>query len=414
MTDFNTPDHNGPDFSRPDFSTPSYATTTAALLDDASAASSPSSSGQPSATDSTPRPRRALALVAATGLVAGIVGGGVGAAAVALTDSPGATAAGASNGTTVQPVSLPAGSVARVAQDVLPSVVSIQFSSSAGAGEGSGVILTRDGKILTNNHVVEEAANGGSLTVTFNDGSTTSATIIGRDPSTDLAVIQAKSVQGLTPATLGSSADLQVGETVVAIGSPLGLSGTVTEGIVSALNRPVLPSGATGGSGAVLNAIQTDAAVNPGNSGGALVNLAGQVVGINSAIATLGASSGSQSGSIGLGFAIPIDQAKQVADQIMSGQAVQHARLGVTVENATGSELGARIGSVEAGSAAANAGLKAGDVVTQVDGQRIDSADALVAAVRSRAPGDQVTLTYVRGGTTATATVTLDSDTPTT
>jgi putative serine protease PepD len=351
-----------------------------------------------------------LVLVAATGLVAGIVGGGVGAAAVALTDSPGATAAGASTGAAAQNVSLPTGSVAKVAQQVLPSVVSIQFSSQAGSGEGSGIILSSDGKILTNNHVVEEAANGGSLTVTFNDGTSTSATIIGRDPSTDLAVIQAKGASGLTAARLGSSANLQVGQTVVAIGSPLGLSGTVTEGIVSALNRPVLPSGATGGSGAVLNAIQTDAAVNPGNSGGALVSLAGQVVGINSAIATLGASQGSQSGSIGLGFAIPIDQAKQIADQIMAGQTVQHAKLGVTVADAGGSVLGARIGSVESGSAAANAGVQSGDVVTAVDNQRIDSADALVAAIRSRAPGDQVTLTYVRNGNTATTTVTLASD----
>jgi putative serine protease PepD len=400
-----------PDFTTPDFT--SYASSTTALLDDA-AASSPSSMPEQPTTSSTPRARRTLVLVAATGLVAGIVGGGVGAAAVALGDSSNATAASATGAAAAQNVSLPTGSVAKVAQDVLPSVVSIQFTSTAGSGEGSGVILSSDGKILTNNHVVEAAANGGSLTVTFNDGTTASASIIGRDPSTDLAVIQAKGVSGLKPATLGSSADLQVGQSVVAIGSPLGLSGTVTEGIVSALNRPVLPSGENGSTGAVLNAIQTDAAVNPGNSGGALVNLAGQVVGINSAIASLGASSGGQSGSIGLGFAIPIDQAKQIADQIMNGGTVQHARLGVTVEDATGSILGAQLGTVESGSAAAKAGLQSGDVITAVGNERIDGADALVAAIRSRAPGDQVTLTYVRNGQTATTTVTLESDATTT
>jgi putative serine protease PepD len=402
-----------PDFTTPDFT--SYAASTTALLDDA-AASSPSSMSEQTTTSSTPRARRTLVLVAATGLVAGIVGGGVGAAAVALGDSSNATAASATGAASAQTVAanLPTGSVAKVAQDVLPSVVSIQFSSTAGSGEGSGVILSSGGLILTNNHVVEAAANGGSLTVTFNDGTTTSATIIGRDPSTDLAVIQAKGVSGLKAATLGSSADLQVGQSVVAIGSPLGLSGTVTEGIVSALNRPVLPSGESGSTGAVLNAIQTDAAVNPGNSGGALVDLAGQVVGINSAIASLGASSGGQSGSIGLGFAIPIDQAKQIADQIMNGGTVQHARLGVTVENATGSILGAQLGTVQSGSAAAKAGLQSGDVITAVGDERIDGADALVAAIRSRAPGDQVTLTYVRDGKTATTTVTLESDATTT
>jgi putative serine protease PepD len=412
MTD-TPPTNSTPDFPTPDFT--SYASSTTALLDDA-AASSPSSKPEQTTTSTTPRTRRTLVLVAATGLVAGIVGGGVGAAAVALGDSSNATAASATGAASAQTVAanLPTGSVAKVAQEVLPSVVSIQFSSSAGSGEGSGVILSSDGKILTNNHVVEAAANGGSLTVTFNDGTTASATIIGRDPSTDLAVIQAKGVSGLKPATLGSSADLQVGQSVVAIGSPLGLSGTVTEGIVSALNRPVLPSGENGSTGAVLNAIQTDAAVNPGNSGGALVNLAGQVVGINSAIASLGASSGGQSGSIGLGFAIPIDQAKQIADQIMTGGTVQHARLGVTVQDATGSILGAQLGTVQNGSAAAKAGLRSGDVVTAVGSERIDGADALVAAIRSRAPGDQVTLTYVRDGKTATTTVTLESDATTT
>jgi putative serine protease PepD len=310
-------------------------------------------------------------------------------------------------------VVLPTGSVAAVARNVLPSVVSIQFASPNGSGgEGSGVILTADGQILTNNHVVEGAANGGSLTVTLSDGSRVAATIVGRDPVTDLAVIQAKNVSGLTPATLGSSASLQVGQSVVAIGSPLGLAGTVTTGIVSAVDRPVVtsPETAAGGAGSVLDAIQTDAAINPGNSGGPLVNLRGQVVGINSAIASLGASGGGQSGSIGLGFSIPIDQAKAVAAQLVASGTAEHGRLGVTVENSPGNILGAKLGQVTPGSPAAAAGLKSGDVITGFGDQPIDSADALVAAVRSQQPGDQVKVTYVRGGQQATTMVTLGSD----
>ncbi|MFZ0325295.1 MAG: trypsin-like peptidase domain-containing protein [Actinomycetes bacterium] len=356
--------------------------------------------------------RRPIALVATTAVLAGLLGGAVGATAVAVTDNNSLTSPGSSTSSTTTNVVLPTGSVAAVARKVLPSVVSIQFTGASGSGEGSGVILTSDGRILTNNHVAQGAANGGSLTVTFHDGSQTSATIVGLDPTTDLAVIQADNVSGLTPATLGSSADLQVGESVVAIGSPLGLSGTVTTGIVSAKDRPVVTGGESGSSssGAVLNAIQTDAAINPGNSGGALVNLKGEVVGINSAIASLGASAGGQSGSIGLGFAIPIDQAKEIVSQLVSGQTVQHGRLGVTVGDSTGDVLGAQLGQVTAGSAAAKAGLRSGDVITGYDSQTIDSADALVAAVRSGQPGDQVTVTYVRNGATATTTVTLDSD----
>ena len=360
-----------------------------------------------------PPKRRPVALVATTAVLAGLLGGGVGAAAVVLTDNATTTSTGSTTSSTTTNVVLPSGSVAAVARDVLPSVVSIQFTGAAGSGEGSGVVLTSDGRILTNNHVVEGAADGGSLTITFRDGSQTSATIVGRDPATDLAVIQADNVSGLKAASLGSSADLQVGETVVAIGSPLGLSGTVTTGIVSAKDRPVATGGQAPGSdggSAVLNAIQTDAAINPGNSGGALVNLKGQVVGINSAIATLGASSGGQSGSIGLGFAIPIDQAKSIVDQLVANGTAEHGRLGVTVGDATGDIVGAELGDVTQGSAADAAGLRSGDVITGYNAQTIDSADALIAAVRSGQPGDTATLTYVRNGQSATTTVTLESD----
>ena len=292
----------------------------------------------------------------------------------------------------------------------IPSVVSIQFQSASGSGgSGSGVVIDDSGLILTNNHVVEGAADGGSLTVTLQDGTSTSAEIVGRDPSSDLAVVRVQNVDNLVAVKMGDSDNLQVGETVIAIGSPLGLNGTVTTGIVSAKNRPVV-AGSGSGDGSVLNAIQTDAAINPGNSGGALVNLNGELVGINSAIATLGASApGSQSGSIGLGFAIPIDQAKWISQQLIDNGTVQHALLGVSVEDATGDVRGALVASVESGTTAEEMGLQKGDVITGFDSQAIDSSDSLVAAVRSVEPGSHVTVTYVRGGDTNTAEATLDA-----
>ena len=218
-----------------------------------------------------------------------------------------------------------------MAQKLLPSVVQINVAGGGEAGSGTGIIISSDGEIITNNHVVEAAADGGSLTASFNDGSNAKAEILGRDPVTDLAVIKANGKSGLQPATLGNSADLEVGQQVVAIGSPYGLDGTVTSGIISELNRPVASSDASGASQTVFPAIQTDAAINPGNSGGPLVDLQGRVIGINSAIRTNGPV---DSGSIGLGFAIPIDLAKNVSQQLVKGDKVQHARIGVTVGTA--------------------------------------------------------------------------------
>jgi putative serine protease PepD len=307
-----------------------------------------------------------------------------------------------------------AGSVNQVASAILPSVVSITFSAGGQSGEGSGVIISSDGQILTNNHVVAAAANGGQLTVTFQDNKTASAKILGRDPSSDLAVIKVDGVDRLKPATLGKSSDLAVGDQVVAIGSPLGLSGTVTTGIVSALNRPVVASGESeGGLGAEAaqsstEAIQTDAAINPGNSGGPLVNMRGQVIGINSSIASLGSSFGGQSGNIGLGFAIPIDQARRIADELIKTGHATHAFIGVSAADSTSSP-GAVLQQVQAGSPAAAAGLQQGDVVTKVGDRVVDSANALVAAVRAEQPKAKVSITYTRNGQQHSAKVTLGS-----
>ncbi|MGW5362079.1 S1C family serine protease [Actinopolymorpha pittospori] len=361
--------------------------------------------------------RRGAAAIAAVALAAGLIGGGAGTAATYyLTRDEG----GFSSTALDQPIkpqnasNAPAGSVQQVANKVLPSVVSITIATSQGVGNGSGIVLSDDGLILTNNHVAAAGSQGGSLSVTFSDGKTVKASVVGTDPTTDLAVIRAARTSGLNPAQLGSSAGLSVGQNVVAIGSPLGLSGTVTSGIVSALDRPVRTSGESeSDQSTVIDAIQTDAAINPGNSGGALVNMAGQVVGINSAIATLGSSMGGQSGSIGVGFAIPIDEARPIAKQLIDDGRAEHAQLGVTVTEATGSDgvsTGAALQGVNANGAADKAGLRQGDVITKVDDRQVTDADGLIAAVRSYRPGAKVTLTYVRDGQTHTAKATLGTD----
>jgi len=361
--------------------------------------------------------KRGAAAIAAAVLAAGLVGGGAGAATTwyltrgdraqvssSLDDTPPARSASR----------VPAGSVQDVANKVLPSVVSITIATPRGNGNGSGVILSSDGLILTNNHVVESAQRGAQLGVTFNDGTSAPARIVGLDPVTDLAVIRAEGVSGLKPAELGRSSELSVGQPVVAIGSPLGLSGTVTSGIVSALNRPVRTDDSpTDQYNTVIDAIQTDAAINPGNSGGALVDMSGQIVGINTAIATLGASMGGQSGSIGVGFAIPIDQARPIAKQLIETGRAEHAQLGVSVSQAvvgSGVTEGAQIQSLTPNGAAEKAGLQRGDVITKVDDRLVPDPDALIAAVRSHRPGDTVRLTYVRNGRTHTTTATLGSD----
>ncbi|MEV8377745.1 trypsin-like peptidase domain-containing protein [Kribbella sp. NPDC056861] len=361
-----------------------------------------------------PPKRRGLALVAATALLVGAAGG-IGSAAVysATNDSStsGTSVTAPLNGGQAAPVSAPDGSVQNAASKVLPSVVKIGVSTSQGAATGSGIVISKDGLIVTNNHVVAGAGNG-KIQVMLNDGRTLNATIVGTDPLTDLAVIRADA-KDLTPAVLGKSGNLGVGQGVVAIGSPFGLEATVTSGIVSALNRPVTSGGEEQNSTTVFPAIQTDAAINPGNSGGALIDLAGQVVGINSAIKTAGGSGQSEGGNIGLGFAIPIDQAKPIIDELVAKGKATHARLGVTVGDAQSSaafQQGATIGEVTSGGAADKAGLKSGDVVTAIDGKAIASGDALVAAVRSHRPDDEVTINFTRNGKAQTVKSKLGSD----
>ena len=365
--------------------------------------------GGPTHPGGSPRPRRRnslLAAVVAAGLLGGVTGALVDRAVVGqrtVVSSLAAPPLPAANN-----VATP-GSVQQVAAAVLPSVVSVEVQAGRTGDEGSGVILSSDGLVLTNNHVVEAAAGGGKITVGFHDGTTATATIVGRDATSDLAVLRAQNVDNLRPATFGQSADLQVGQPVVAIGSPLGLSGTVTSGIVSALNRPVRTGDTqTQGEDTVIDAVQTDAAINPGNSGGPLVDMRGEVVGINSAIASLGQgqSQGGQSGSIGLGFAIPSDEAQPIAQQLAQSGHANHAQLGVSVQDTA---AGATLLQVQAGGPAARAGLTAGDVVTKVADRRVDSADALVAAVRSHRPAEKVLIVYTRNNQSRTTTVTLGS-----
>lgn len=289
---------------------------------------------------------------------------------------------------------------AEIAQHVQPSVVAIDTTSMEGSGAGSGVIISKDGHILTNDHVV---AGARKIQVTTSDGQIIGASVLGSDPSTDLAVLKLDSVPAtLTPATLGSSDSVVVGEPVVAVGNPLGLSSTVTTGIVSALDRPVVTEQSSSQDMVVTNAIQVDAAINPGNSGGPLFNSSGEVIGINSSIATL---TGGQStaGSIGLGFAIPIDLAKRVADDIVQTGQVQHAFVGVStisrVVTADGrSQIGAVIGSIVDGSPAQKAGLREGDAIIKIGNDRIVSNTSLTGFVRQHAPGENVTLEVVRDG----------------
>jgi putative serine protease PepD len=364
---------------------------------------------QPQAQPQPPRQKRGTgALVAGVAVLALLVGGGAGAlggylAADNTNNGPVTNALDQPAPSADQTSSSPAGSVEAVAEKVSPTVVQLQVEGRSAAGEGSGFVISSDGLIVTNNHVVEVAAKGGKITAVFADGSTAPATVVGRDPTSDVAVVKAEDKSGLQTVELGSSDALKVGQGVVAIGSPFELSGTVTSGIVSSLHRPTRAGGEDGSQASVMDAIQTDAAINPGNSGGPLVNMQGQVIGINSAIYSPQSGGGQQAGSVGIGFAIPIDQARRTADEIVkTGKATQTV-LGVSVRD--NQDGGALIADVTAGGPGAQAGLKSGDVVTKLDDRRIDTSDALVAAVRSHKPGDKVRLELSNGSRTVEATL---------
>jgi putative serine protease PepD len=358
-------------------------------------------------------------LTAAGLLLASATGGAL--VALALDDDGGTNTVASSLSSTVAGDSDTASEpLSQAAAAVLPSVVSISFQAGQLAGSGSGIVISSDGQILTNNHVVASVADGGELSVTFSDGSTADAEIVGRDPATDLAVIKAQDVSGLTPATFGNSDDLHVGDTVLAIGSPLGLDGSVSAGIVSALNRSITLQGESSGQQspfggsqqsspgdtAVISAIQTDAAINPGNSGGALINADGEVVGINTAIASLAQGTTSEGGNIGVGFAIPIDTARDIAQQLLDGGTVSHAFLGVSIADGEDG-AGALVQDVEQGQPAAAAGLQQGDLITKLGDTDVTDAAGLTAAVRSQSPGDTVQVTFTRDGSEHTVDVTL-------
>ncbi|MBU6348474.1 MAG: trypsin-like peptidase domain-containing protein [Actinomycetales bacterium] len=329
-----------------------------------------------------------LAVIA--GLLAGLFGGSVGSEIVARTSN--------SSGSTINLQGKPGdtsprpdGSIAKIAATVLPVVVSIEVVSSQGDGTGSGVIIASDSTssyVLTNNHVVMGAGSGADISVSLQNDKTYRASVVGRDPSYDLAVLKLRT-GNLPVATLGNSSDVVVGDAAIAIGSPLGLTGTVTSGIISALNRPVTAGSSNDSS--FINAIQTDAAINPGNSGGPLVNAKGQVIGINSAIATLGSNFSGESGSIGLGFAIPINEARRVANELIKTGSSTHPVVGISVDmRYTG--IGAKVSEITPGGPAEKTDLKPGDVITAIDGEKVNDGTELIVKIRSRNSGDKVVL----------------------
>jgi putative serine protease PepD len=305
--------------------------------------------------------------------------------------------------------------VTPVADKVLPSVVTIAAAGAAGGGTGSGEVIRSDGYILTNNHVIAIAANGGKVEVTFSDGTTVPATIVGRDVLTDLAVLKVAQSDNLKVIALGSSDSVQVGQPVVAIGAPLGLSGTVTSGIISAMDRTVEVPAEGDSSALLVSALQTDAAINPGNSGGALVNCSGDLIGVPSAGATVPtADGGSSAGSVGLGFAIPVNIAKTISGELISNGRATHSYFGVQTlpipadaAAQAGLKGGLYVAGVVAGGPAAKAGLQQGDVITEIDGQTATSNVQLQELTLTKQPGDTVSIGFVRDGKTGKATVTL-------
>jgi putative serine protease PepD len=364
------------------------------------------------------RTRSVVALTAVVALLTGAAAGGV-AGYLAGGDEP-VRSSGVSLGAAPEGrVDRAPDSVAGIAARVLPGVVKVEVQGGGDDGTGTGFVIDQTGYIVTNNHVVSSAAGSGSIEVQFSDEQTAEAEVVGRDGDSDLAVLRVSGVRGLTQLPLGNSDSVAVGDPVVAVGSPLGLAGTVTSGIISAKNRAVTAGGATGET-SYINALQTDAAINPGNSGGPLVNMRGEVIGVNSAIATLrrDAVLGGQSGSIGLGFAIPINFARRIAEQLIKTGTATHPIIGVTLDPGYTGD-GARIieqatrgnPPIAPGSPAARAGLQPGDVIVALDGERVSGSDELIVGIRSRQPGDRVELRVRRGGQELTVPVVLGRST---
>ncbi|MDF6019006.1 trypsin-like peptidase domain-containing protein [Streptomyces sp. JH34] len=311
-------------------------------------------------------------------------------------------------------------SVAGIAASALPSVVTLHVNGSAESGTGTGFVLDDKGHILTNNHVVAPAGSNGDITVTFSGGESAAAEIVGKDSGYDLAVVKVTGVSGLTPLPLGNSDNVRVGDPVVAIGAPFDLSNTVTSGIISAKERPITAGGEKGDGTDVsyVDALQTDAPINPGNSGGPLVDAEARVIGINSAIRAADSGTGldgGQSGSIGLGFAIPINQGKRVAEELINTGKATHPVIGVTLDmefTGDGAKVGGEAGdgaAVTEGGPAAEAGIRSGDIITEVEGQRVHSGEELIVKIRAHRPGDRLRLVLERGGKDLSMTLTLGS-----
>ncbi|MFE6943035.1 S1C family serine protease [Streptomyces chartreusis] len=367
------------------------------------------------------RRKRAKKVLFVGALVLALVSGGIGGAVGAYLERNGGMGGIELPQAGAEPVGRAPDSVAGIAARALPSVVTLHVSGREAQGTGTGFVLDDRGHILTNNHVVEPAGDDGEISVTFHSGDTAKATVVGRDSGYDLAVVKVSGVSGLKPLPLGNSDNVQVGDPVVAIGAPFDLEGTVTSGIISAKERPIT-AGGEGGDGSdvsYVDALQTDAPINPGNSGGPLLDARARVVGINSAIRSADTGSdleGAQAGSIGLGFAIPVNQARRVAEELINTGHATHPVIGVTLDMDYAGD-GARVGTkgsdggsaVTGGGPGDKAGIKPGDVITEVDGQRVHSGEELIVKTRAHRPGDRLKLTLKRGGKEVTISLTLGS-----
>ncbi|OIJ86655.1 protease [Streptomyces colonosanans] len=376
-------------------------------------------SGAPIATQQQRRKRARKTLVLGAVLIA-LVTGGIGGVVGATLERNGGIGGIQLPQAGQEPKGRAADSTAGIAARALPGVVTLHVKGAAAEDTGTGFVLDQRGHILTNNHVVEPAASGGEISVTFNSGETAKATVVGRDTGYDLAVVKVRGVRGLRPIPLGNSDNVQVGDPVVAIGAPFNLAGTVTSGIISAKERPITAGGKKGDGSDVsyVDALQTDAPINPGNSGGPLLDGKGRVVGINSAIRSADRSSAQtgQAGSIGLGFAIPVNQAKRVAEELINTGRATHPVIGVTLDMSYTGD-GARVGTngtgggpaVKRGGPGDKAGVKPDDVITEVDGVRVHSGEELIVKTRAQRPGDRLELTVVRDGAERKITLVLGS-----